>query len=729
MTDDAGNLLFVGNTQPRLTYFESLESAGFRISTTANETVIESLIADQRFEMVILDETTLGDDCLNLVHTIRQTQSVVELAVLVLTDHAKPEKHIQFLNAGVSDVVTLPIDPVLFIARVKHQYQCVRAAAALRNNETRYALACSGSNDGLWDWNLLTNSIYYSPRWKAMLGIPEDTVSDLPQEWLGRIHPEDRPYVQTALGRHLMGQCPRFESEHRVLHADQSYRWMLARGVAVFNERGAATRIAGSQTDITRGKAADPLTGLPNRVLFTERLQATLKSAKEQTGKQFAVLFLDMDRFKFVNDSLGHHAGDELLVAVAKRLESALKDLSTTADMSARFNSMLARFGGDEFVILLNDVVDSQIPSRVADQVLKILSEPVDLQGHDVEISASIGVALGSGKTKCLESLIRDADTAMYHAKTLGKGRSCVFSPSMRTNALERFALEVDLRKVVERGEYKLQYQPIIEMVSGRIVGFEALARWAHPVHGVISPSDFIPVAEETGAIVKLGLWTLGEACRQLAEWRREFPELTDLFMAVNVSSRQFADPALVRVVLDSLEDNSLACHDLKLEITESTIMLNPEIATQTLTILHSAGVGVCIDDFGTGHSSLSYLQRFPINTVKIDRSFISRMTQSKQAIEIVKSIIELSHNLDMDVTAEGVEYLEQHELLREMDCESGQGFLYSRPRPVDSIAELLQKKSLIREQERTPFQLPGSDILELKRLGRKLGETVCEFK
>ena len=728
MTDDAGLLLFAGCTRSGLTYIDSLESAGFRITTADDPTEIGPLVSDQRFELVILDQTVLGDACFDILQTIRQTRSVVELAVLVLTDEAEPNKHLQFLNAGCSDVVSLPMDPALFVARVSHQCHCVKSAAVVRESEARYALACSGSNDGLWDWNLLTDTVYYSPRWCAMLGIPEADVGDSPQDWLERVHPEDLPYVQDALSRHLSGQCPRFESEHRVMHSDQSYRWMLARGVAVRNDAGVAIRMAGSQTDITRGKAADPLTGLPNRILFTDRLKATLKAAQEQNTKQFAVLFLDMDRFKFVNDSLGHHAGDELLVAVAERLETALKDLSTSTDTNARFNSMLARFGGDEFVILLNDVSDPQLPRRIADQVLQILSEPVTLQKHEVEVSASIGVALGNGKTKCLESLLRDADTAMYHAKTLGKGRSCVFSPCMRTNALERFALEVDLKKVVERGEYKLQYQPIIEMVSGQIVGFEALARWAHPVHGVISPSDFIPVAEETGAIVKLGLWTLGEACRQLAEWRREFPELSDLFIAVNVSSRQFADPSLVRLVLDSLESNGLACHDLKIEITESTIMLNPEIATQTLTILHSAGVGVCIDDFGTGHSSLSYLQRFPINTVKIDRSFISRMTQSKQAIEIVKSIIDLSHNLDMDVTAEGVEYLEQHEILRELDCELGQGFLYSRPRPVDSMAELLQKKSLVDEQSQIPFQLPGSEVLELKRLSRKTGETLYEF-
>ncbi|WP_166826340.1 putative bifunctional diguanylate cyclase/phosphodiesterase [Thalassoroseus pseudoceratinae] len=727
MPDCQGNLIFVDCSRQRVEFIDSLATTKIRVTTVPDGTDIERRIARHHTDAVILDHQQLADDTLDVIHLIRRSRNVAELSVIVITENTQPETQVSLFDAGANDVIVLPVATSVFVSRVRQQLNCVKHANSIKVSEARYALANFGSNDGLWDWNLQSNTVYFFPRWKEMLGYSGDEIGDSPQEWFSRIHPEDLPYVQDALSRHLAGEMQRFECEHRISHQDDVYHWMLARGVAVHDEAGSPVRIAGSLTDITRGKAADPVTGLPNRILFTDRLETAWKASKEDGGKQFAILFLDLDRFKFVNDSLGHHAGDELLVAVANRLEMALRAFSRKSGANCGVRSMLARFGGDEFVILLSDIQDTNIPAQVADTVLEKLAKPVWLEGHEVEISASVGVSLGSERTKCLESLLRDADSAMYHAKSLGKGRSCIFHPSMRTHSRERFALEVDLRKVVERGEYELQYQPIVDMETGAILGFEALARWSHPVHGMISPNDFIPVAEETGSIVKLGLWTLNEACRQLATWRREFPEMTDLFMAVNVSSLQFADPALVRIVLDSLEEHSLECHDLKLEITESTIMLNPDVAAQSLMILYWAGVRVCIDDFGTGHSSLSYLQRFPINTVKIDRSFVRRMTQSKQAIEIVKSIIDLAHNLDMDVTAEGIEFVEQHEILRELGCELGQGFYYSRPRSVELVADLLQKKTLLQDPLQIPLTLPVEEIEALRESQQIASNAVCD--
>jgi diguanylate cyclase (GGDEF)-like protein len=498
------------------------------------------------------------------------------------------------------------------------------------------------------------------------------------------------PHVHHAMSAHRSGKTDQFESEHRMLHQDQSYRWVLTRGVAIRDGAGREVRMAGSQTDITRGKAADPLTGLPNRVMFMDHLKAAIASNRDQPNSTFAVLFLDLDRFKWINDSLGHLAGDELLVIVANRLESCMR----ASDVVSRFSDRctIARFGGDEFVILLRGISDPEHAGHVAERILGVLSEPLTLQGQEVSVSVSIGIAIGNHDAASADDLLRDADTAMYQAKTLGKSRWCQFDQSMRVQAVERLALEADLRRGLKDGEIQVYYQPIVALPSGRIEGFEALLRWEHPIRGLVSPTDFVPIAEETGFIVELGSWVLLEACRQLKTWQCKYSKQSPMFMSVNVSSKQFADPGLVDNVLSCLEQSGIDANCLKLEITESAIMRNPELAAQTFKELRDIGVHISLDDFGTGYSSLSYLQQLPIDTLKIDRSFIERLEECSQSQEIVRTIISLAHSLGMKVTAEGIERNIQHSKLHEIACETGQGYLYSRPVSQISIDELLQE-------------------------------------
>lgn len=423
----------------------------------------------------------------------------------------------------------------------------------------------------------------------------------------------------------------------------------------------------------------DGLTDLANRALFMDHLQLALARAKRHEDYQFAVLFLDLDRFKVINDSLGHTVGDKLLIGIARRLETAMRPGDT-----------LARLGGDEFTILLDDLGAAGEAQAVAKRLLRELAMPYNLGGHEVFITVSVGIALSATEYQRPEELLRDADTAMYRAKQLGKARSEVFNQAMHTRAMDMLEIERDLRWAVERRELFLQYQPIVSLATGGLRGFEALVRWQHPQRGLIPPMKFIPIAEETGLIIQIGQWVLGEACRQMRQWQELATTDELLTMNVNLSSKQFMQPDLLEQIQLALAETGLEACSLKLEITESVVMENIETATRTLEQLRALGVELSIDDFGTGYSSLSYLQRFPVSTLKVDRSFISRITESAETTEIVRTIMKLAQTLGMDVVAEGVETEQQRAQLSALECEFGQGYYFARPMDADGAEAFL---------------------------------------
>jgi diguanylate cyclase (GGDEF)-like protein/PAS domain S-box-containing protein len=690
VTGSLGRLLVVDDEEMnRDMLSRRLEIEGYETACADSGRAALQLLATSEFDAVLLDAMMPGISGYEVLAEIRKTQSILELPVLMVTARSQSEDMVHAFENGASDYITKPINFPVALARISAHVTSRKMAARLRESEMRYSLSAQGANDGLWDWDLIAQRVHFSERWKSMLGYQTAEIGDDASEWFNRIHSDDLQHVRQALADHQAGLTPQFESEHRMLHRDQTYRWMLSRGMAVCDAAGRQTRMAGSQTDITRGKAADPLTGLPNRVMFMEHLSATVKSAQAQSISPFAVLFLDLDRFKVVNDSLGHLAGDELLVAVAKRLEACLR----RSDVISRVNDRctISRFGGDEFVILLKGLSSPDNATLVADRVLEVLAEPLLLRGQEVNLSASIGIAVATGGDNSADDLLRDADTAMYQAKSQGKSRWCLFDQSMRKQAIDRLALEADLLKGIERGEFQIHYQPIVEMPMKQIKGFEALLRWKHPTRGNVSPVEFIPIAEEIGFIVDLGAWVLEHACRQARQWQLEFPAHGQLFMSVNVSTLQFASPDLIDHVRDCLRATGLDGRCLKLEITESALMTDTNLAAARLEELRALGVTISLDDFGTGYSSLSYLQSLKIDNLKIDRSFISRLGESEESKEIVRTIINLAHNLGMQVTAEGIEEPLQHAQLHEMACESGQGYHYSRPIPHTEAAALLR--------------------------------------
>jgi diguanylate cyclase (GGDEF)-like protein/PAS domain S-box-containing protein len=642
-------------------------------------------IASHAVDLVLLDVEMPDMSGLEVLKEIRKTYSSAQLPVIMVTGKSTSEDIVAALATGANDYATKPIDFPVVLARIQNQLSRKHAEKALRQSEERYALAARAANDGLWDWDLNEDKIYFSPRWKSMLGWEEHEISDCPDEWFRRLHPDDVDRVRADISAYLEEMTAHYEDEYRILHRDGNYLWMLGRAFAIPDDNGKAYRMAGSQTDITRGKVVDVLTGLPNRVLFMDRLARSFERTRRRKDNTLALIFLDLDDFKLINDSLGHMVGDQLLVAIAGRLESAVR----SGDSVARFgrHNTIARFGGDEFTILLEEIPNVVDATRVAERIAKELSQPFMIGGQELFPTASMGIAIYGPGYQAPEELLRDADTAMYSAKSLGKGRFEIFDSAMRANAIARLQLEIELRRAIERREFENHYQTVVSLETGKILGFEALVRWNHPTRGLVEPGEFIQVAEETGMIVPIGLWVLETAAQQMRIWQTRFPGDPPLLLSVNLSPRHFLQPELLEHCHKMLQETQLSHSSLSLEVTESATMTDPESAIAVMGQLKSLGIKLSLDDFGTGYSSLSYLHRFPLDSLKIDQSFISRMIEDD---EIIRTILTLGRNLGLKVIAEGVETAEQAARLRELGCEFAQGYLFSVPVNSQQATDLL---------------------------------------
>jgi diguanylate cyclase (GGDEF)-like protein/PAS domain S-box-containing protein len=556
------------------------------------------------------------------------------------------------------------------------------AEEALRESEERYALAASGARDGLWDWDLRRDRIYFSARWCEILGFAAGEVGDRPDAWLDRVHPADQALVREELSRHLRGESAHFESSHRALQRNGDYRWVLVRGLAVRDEAGGAYRMAGSLSDISGGGAHDPLTGLPSRAFFMGRLTTALEHASRHTGERFAVLVIDVDRFRVINDSLGPVAGDELLRVVAERLDHASRAGGGAPQAT------LARAGGDEFLVLIEEIRDVAAAVRLVERLRLELQSAVPIDGREVFTSASVGIAVSAPAYQRPEELVRDAEVALHRAKAAGTGRFEVFDKQMHERALARLRVESELRRALTTGELCVYYQPVVELATGRVRRLEALVRWRHPEEGILLPERFIPIAEESELILEIDRWVLGSVCRQLRALRDETGGLVPA--NINLSGRHFSRPDLVEWVRLSLAGAGLEAGALELEVTEGVLMQNPEVAQRVLGQLKALGVQLCLDDFGTGYSSLSYLHQFPIDSLKVDRSFVASMLEPGGKGRIVETIVRLARQLGLGVVAEGVESAAQRDRLRAIGCELAQGHLFARPMPWAEVRELL---------------------------------------
>ncbi len=683
-----GSLLVIDDNEPnRDAVSRRLLQCGYAVSVAADGAAALALLDQQPFDLVLLDVEMPGMSGLDVLGQIRLRHSRTSLPVIMVTARSNGEEIVEAFRLGANDYVTKPIDFPVAIARIGTHLSHKWVVEDLRDSEERYALAIHGANDGLWDWNLISNAVHWSPRWKAMLGYEECEIGEDPEEWFRRVHPEDIVYVKEALDRHLASGSGHYECEHRLLHRDETYRWVRCRGAGVRSVDGVATRLAGSFTDVTDAKLADPLTGLPNRLLFLDLVDRAIKRSGRRAEYMFGLLVLGLDRFKVVQDSLGPLAADRLLVAVAKRLQVSLRSTDVVTRDEPGYT--LARLEGNEFNVMLDDISDVRDAVQVAARLRRALEAPFDLDGHQVFVSSTVGIAISTSGYTRADEILRDGAVALNRATASGTTYE-IFDPAMRHRALSRLQVETDLRKAIDNREFELYYQPIISLPTGRIAGFESLARWHHPLRGLLAPAEFIPIAEDTGMIVDLGRLTLAESCRQMAVWLAQFGPAAPRFMCANLSSKEFADTELMKGVGNILQIAGLGSSYLKLEITESAFIHDVPAAQITLKRAQAMGIECSLDDFGTGYSSLSYLHRLEVATVKVDRSFVGEMGVGRSGSAMVRSIVALAHTLGLSVVAEGVETAEQFAELRKVGCEYAQGFYLSKPVTAEAAGLLI---------------------------------------
>ncbi len=557
--------------------------------------------------------------------------------------------------------------------------------------QDRYAAASQAAGDAVFDWDLTAGRLWLSSGWATLVGTTSEDGS--PGAWLDRVHPADREHLEAAIRSHLDGDAQRFESEHRLRHQAGGFRYVLARGRTVRDAGGKAIRFCGTMMDVTARRAAadrvlhdalhDPLTRLPNRNLFLDLVKRAFARARRREGYAFAVLFLDLDHFKSVNDGLGHAAGDELLLQMARRLQLCLREGDT-----------LARQGGDEFTVLLDDVKDPADAQLVAGRIHEATSQPFEISGHEVFVTASIGIALSAPSYARPEDLLLDADTAMYRAKAQGRARSVVFDASMRERSPQLLHLEADLRRALLKEEFRVHYLPIFDVATGNVLGLEALLRWAHPKRGLVTPDHFVPFAEETGLIVPIGRWLLSQAGRDLQGCRR-LPGHAGLRLHVNMSSKQLLQSDLLEHVEAVLQEHQLVPKDLAVELTERTLQEGGRTASRVAE-LRERGIRLCVDDFGGGCSSLSSLRRFQLDSLKIDQSLFVGGSPRGEAPDVVRTIVSLARELGKPVVAEGVETAEQVAFLRELGCSEAQGYYFSRPLDGDAARALLSRATVL---------------------------------
>ncbi len=577
-------------------------------------------------------------------------------------------------NQGIALLVGAASAAVAFV------WLFARLRAALevqQESEERYERAARGASDGLWEWDLGTGSTYFSERFCEMLGLTRAQLGSHIDEWLTRVHPDDLTALRAAIDEHLEGKTPRLEHEHRLKSEGGSYLWVHVRGMASKAEQGSPALLTGWTTDITARKSAeqdlrfhafrDSLTGLPNRSLFTDRLRQAILRCRERSGTHIAVLLIDLDRFKRVNDSLGHSAGDGLLLAVSERLRKGV-----------RVEDTVARLGGDEFALLLQDVAVVEDAIEVAGRVRKALLEPVLIKGRAVTSGCSIGIVVTNSVDMTPADIVRDADTAMYRAKDQGRGHWALFDPSMRTRAVERLTLEGELRHGLAHGQFEIFYQPIVDG-AGSFAGFEALPRWRHPRLGLLLPGEFIQLAEETGLIMDLGDHVLSEACK-LGKRIESRVKAGNWTVHVNLSPRQLQRPDIGGRIDVILQATRLDPARLCVEVTEDVILDEVPAGGALFEELRKKGIKLCMDDFGTGYSSLSYLHRFRVDFLKIETAFVHGAETREGGIQIVRSLVNLARNLGITAVAEGVETQRQWEILRGLGCPLAQGFFFAQP-------------------------------------------------
>lgn len=564
----------------------------------------------------------------------------------------------------------------------------IKDKIALRISEERHRLSLHGSNDGLWDWDAERNTWFFSDRCRSMLGYNDSDLSNDINEWKSIVHPDDLIHILRVLDDYKNHLIPNYSSEIRITSKDGNYRWILARGKGIWDDNGVLTRMAGSITDITELKTAygkisklafyDKLTGLPNNALFTEILSSEMFLAKEK-NKKLAVLFMDLDNFKYINDTLGHNVGDDILISVSRKLKESLNN-----------TAIVARRGGDEFIFLLTNVKDKKAVESFMSKMINNFKNPIMVNSFEILLSCSIGATIFPDDGEDIQLIYKNADAALYNSKGSGKRTYSFYTKEMNEKIREKLLLEDSLPKSINNKNFIIHYQPQVEIKSRKLIGLEALIRWNHPTLGMVSPLRFIPIAEETGLIIPLGEWIIYTACLQIKSWiDKGYPPIK---MSINLSVRQLASENIVERIKDIILKTGIDPTYIEFEITESGIIKNFDYTINILNRLKELGVSIALDDFGTGYSSLIYLTKFPIDTLKIDKSFVDDIATNSNNQYIAKAIIDLAKNMNLKLIVEGIENEAQLEFFLKNNCDIAQGYLFSKPLPQDEILKILTR-------------------------------------
>jgi PAS domain S-box-containing protein len=686
----------------RLLIRQTLERVGFVCEEAADGNQALERFASAQPDIVLLDVMMPQLDGYETCARLRAMPGGATVPVVMLTGLDDDESIDRAYQVGATDFIGKPITWAVLGYRVRYLLRASHALRDVAKHQASLETAQRIAHLGSWEWNLQRNEVYWSAETFRILGLAPDAVTPSVERFLAQVHPEDRAAAEQAVSD--LARTGGFSGRVvRMVRPDGSVRYVQLQGLGAFDARGTVNQLAGTIQDVTELKEAeqrirhlayyDGATGLPNRQFFTERLAQALAVAKRHQG-QIGVLALDLDQFKRINDTLGHIAGNELLSAVARRLSDAVRETDTlgrpegASAAPADDRDAMARLDGDEFSLLVTDLAQYHDAARVARRLLQELRKPFRIGSREVFVTASIGLALYPLDGEDPDTLLKNAGAAMHFAKEQGRDNYQFYSRAMNATALEKLSMESQLRKALERGEFLLNFQPKLVASSGRIVGLEALIRWRHPELGLVPPSQFIPVAEESGLIVPIGDWVLRSACLQNQAWRRAgYPAV---HIAVNIASPHFRQGGLVASVAAALKESALDPALLEVELTESMLMQGVDATLDTLFKLKDMGVRLAIDDFGTGYSSLSYLKRFPLDTLKIDRSFIKELPRDAEDAAITRAIIAMAHSLKLSVVAEGVESAEQLAFLQQHGCDVVQGYLFSQPLGAADFAALL---------------------------------------
>jgi len=706
-TKSGGSLILVADDDPTMRGFlrESLQAEGFTIVEALDGAQAVSVFGSHKPEMILLDVSMPVMDGFEACAAIRRMAGGDTVPILMLTGLDDYESVSKAYEVGATDFSVKPINMLVLVHRVRYMLRARRTLDKMLQSEERLAKAQRLAKLGNWEWDLKSGEVHWSEEMYRLFGMDPGDWQPSRDKQLERVHPADKETVSRALVEALRNLRP-YSLDFRIVLPDGTERAVHEEAECVFDRQGAAVRMMGATQDISDRKEVegqirllayyDGLTLLPNRRLFMEKLDLALENARRREGS-LAVLFLDLDRFKQINDTLGHGAGDRLLQGVAERLRKCLRSSDAVARGEATtVTDDVARLGGDEFIVSITNIARGEDAARVARRVQEALEPPFKLDENEVFITASIGISLFPQDGNDLESLLKNADSAMYHAKDAGRSNYQFYSRSMNAAALQRLTLENKLRRALEREEFQLYFQPQIDVRSWSIIGAEALIRWRHPDLGLVPPAEFIGLAEETGLILPIGDWVLRTACAQARTWQEAGHG--PLVIAVNISGRQFRGKGLVQTVSQTIGGFGIDPKRVELEITESVLMQSVEETVGTLKALRAMGPRIAVDDFGTGYSSLSYLRRFPIDTLKLDQSFIQDSVKDRGTAAIVAGVIDMAHGLGLEVIAEGVETAEQRTLLFQDGCHIMQGYLFGRPVPAAEFEQLLLTKNTGRD-------------------------------